>query len=318
MRIAETVTFAGGALDRAEDLRRDPDALAARPARVLPLWRGKPLMAPGREALALVAPELLDTLAGPGEAVLICRDGRDGAGVVLARDLSGLAVEGGEARPGFADDTEQTHPGLPEGTAFCELRRVMTALDRDAAEIAATAKGMLDWHRTHGFCANCGAPTEAAKAGWMRGCGACGRVHFPRTDPVVIMLVTRGERVLVGRSPGWPEGMFSCLAGFMEPGETLEAAVRREVWEETGVRIGPVGYLASQPWPFPASLMLGAHGEAVTEAIEIDPEEIEEALWLTREDLAEVFAGTHPRIRRPREGAIAGFLLRAWLADRLR
>ena len=314
MRIAETVTFAGGHLDRAEDLRRDPDALAALPARVLPLWRGKPLVDAGRTGLGLVEAGVIEAMAGPGPAVLICRDGE---GAVFARDVSGLAVEGGEAQAGFADDTEQTHPGLPAGTAFCELRRVMTALDRDAAEIAATARGVLDWHRTHGFCANCGAPTEIAKAGWMRGCGACGRMHFPRTDPVVIMLVTRGERILVGRAPGWPEGMFSCLAGFMEPGETLEAAVRREVWEETGVRVGAVGYLASQPWPFPASLMLGARGEALTDDIEVDPQEIEEALWLDREELAQVFDGSHPRVRRPRDGAIAGFMMRAWLADRL-
>ena len=149
------------------------------------------------------------------------------------------------------------------------------------------------------------------------GCAGCGRMHFPRTDPVVIMLVTRGNSVLLGRSPAWPEGFFSCLAGFMEPGETMEGAVRREVWEETGVRVGPVRYLASQPWPFPGSLMLGAHGEAITEEIEIDPEEIAEAIWMSREDLMEVFAGTHPTVGPPRNGAIAAFLLRAWLADQL-
>ena len=154
-------------------------------------------------------------------------------------------------------------------------------------------------------------------AGWQRICGACGAQHFPRTDPVVIMLVTRGNNVLLGRSPGWPEGMFSCLAGFMEPGEPMEAAVRREVLEETGIKVGSVRYLASQPWPYPASLMLGAAAEALDEAITLDPAELEAARWVSREDMARAFAGEHPEIRAPRRGAIAGFLLRNWLADRL-
>ena len=155
------------------------------------------------------------------------------------------------------------------------------------------------------------------QGGWQRTCPACRAQHFPRTDPVVIMLVTHGNSVLLGRSPGWPEGMFSLLAGFVEPGETIEAAVRREVQEETGVGCGAVSYLASQPWPFPASLMIGARTEATGTAITIDPDELEQALWVTREELVTVFAGLHPTIRPGRQGAIANFILRAWLADRL-
>ena len=312
MRIAEQVTFGGGGLNRAEDLRRHPDALARLPARTLPLWRGKPLLAPGRDALAGIEGHAFEGLGAP---VLI---GRVDGAALFARDVSGLDVQGIDDETGaFRDRSEQTHPALPEGCAFAELRTVMTRLSPLDAEIAVTARGALEWHRTHGFCANCGGPTEIGKAGWMRACPSCGRMHFPRTDPVVIMLVTHGERVLLGRSPAWPEGFFSCLAGFMEPGETLESAVRRETWEETGVRVGPVRYLASQPWPFPGSLMLGAQGEALDDRIEIDPEEIAEALWLDRSELVEVFAGTHPRLLPAREGAIAHFLLRAWLADRL-
>ena len=250
-----------------------------------------------------------------GTPVLI---GRIDGAAIFARDVSALHVEDvSDMLGGFTDTSEQTHADLPNGTAFAELRQAMTRLSPLDAEIAATAKGVLDWHRTHGFCANCGSPTDAGKAGWMRGCAGCGRMHFPRTDPVVIMLITRGNSVLLGRSPAWPEGFFSCLAGFMEPGETLEAAVRREVWEETGIRVGPVSYLSSQPWPFPGSLMLGAHGEAISEQIEIDPEEIAEAIWLSREDMAEVLAGNHARILPAREGAIAHFLLQNWLADTL-
>ncbi|CUH38259.1 NADH pyrophosphatase [Jannaschia seosinensis] len=312
MKIAETVTFGGGGLDRAEDLRRHPETLAALPVRTLPLWRGKPLANAARDGLTLIDGHAFAAL---GQPVLI---GRDEEAVIFARDVSALDVDGkADSVDAFRDGSEQTHPDLPAGTAFTDLKRLMTHLTPRDAEIAATARGILEWHRTHGFCANCGTPTEPGKAGWMRGCAGCGRMHFPRTDPVVIMLVTKGERVLLGRSPGWPEGFFSCLAGFMEPGETLEGAVRREVWEETGVRVGPVRYLSSQPWPFPASLMLGAHGEAATDAIEIDPEEIEEAVWLDRSEVMDVFAGTHPWIVPAREGAIAHFLLRAWLADRL-
>ncbi|PWJ22374.1 NAD(+) diphosphatase [Jannaschia seohaensis] len=312
MRIAETVTFGGGGLDRAEDLRRHPELLAQLPVRTLPLWRGKPLLAAGREGLAVMEGH---AFAEHGHPVLV---GKIDGAALFARDVSGLEVAGvGEGLGAFLDPTEQTHPDLPAGTAFAELRAVMTRLSPLDAEIAATAKGVLEWHRGHGFCANCGGPTQPGKAGWMRACPSCGRAHFPRTDPVVIMLVTYGDRVLLGRSPAWPEGFFSCLAGFMEPGETMEAAVRRETWEETGVRVGPVRYLASQPWPFPGSLMLGAHGEALDDRIEIDPEEIAEALWLDRTELMDVFAGSHPRISPARAGAIARFLLENWLADRL-
>lgn len=154
-------------------------------------------------------------------------------------------------------------------------------------------------------------------AGWQRDCPSCDRKHFPRTDPVVIMLITHGNSVLMGRSPQWPEGMYSLLAGFVEPGETIEAAVRREVFEEAGVRVGDVEYLASQPWPYPSSLMFGCRGEALTRDITIDPIEIEDALWITREEMLDVFAGTHPVIKPARIGAIAHFIMQHWLADKL-
>jgi NAD+ diphosphatase len=131
------------------------------------------------------------------------------------------------------------------------------------------------------------------------------------------MLITHGNSVLMGRSPGWPQGMYSLLAGFIEPGETLEAAVRREVFEEAGVHVGAVNYLSSQPWPFPASLMFGCQGEATSTQINIDPIEIEDALWISREEMMEVFAGNHPNILPARKGAIAHFLLVNWLADTL-
>lgn len=193
----------------------------------------------------------------------------------------------------------------------------MTRLDPVAAELMATARALVLWHRSHRFCSACGGRSAPVEAGWRRACPDCGTSHFPRSDPVVIMLVTRGNRLLLGRSAGWPPGMYSLLAGFVEPGETIEAAVRRELREEAGVRVGAVRYLASQPWPFPASLMLGCHAEAESTAITLDPAELEDARWLSREELVQVFAGRHPAVKGARPGAIAHFLIRHWLADRL-
>ncbi len=318
MRIAETVTFGGSGLDRAAQLRGDNVALATHLAagRVLPVWRGKPLVAGVDMTMAGWVPAGHPVLALGGAQVFL---GLDGGVARFAQDISAWSPEAGAeaVQGGFFDASEQRHPALPDDHAFAELRGVMARLGPREAELAATAKAVLQWHASHGFCAVCGAASEVAMAGWQRTCPACGAHHFPRTDPVVIMLVTRGNSVLLGRSPGWPEGMYSLLAGFVEPGETLEAAVRREVLEETGVLVGAVRYLASQPWPFPASLMFGCEGLAVSEAITVDPAEIEDALWLTREEMVTVMAGADPRIRAPRKGAIAHFLVAAWLADRL-
>jgi NAD+ diphosphatase len=316
MRKAETVTFGGSALDRAAGLRKDAAGLAAALDRgwVLPLWRGKVLVAAEGGLCWLRAGDpALELARGP----LFL--GLDGDAPRFAVDLSDWTPEAGTEVPegGFTDATVQHHPALGTRAGFHELRGVMTRLTAREAELAATAKALVQWHHTHAFCAACGAPSDISAGGWQRGCPACGAQHFPRTDPVVIMLVTRGNSVLLGRSPGWPEGMFSVLAGFVEPGETLEAAVRREVLEEAGIRCGAVGYLASQPWPFPASLMIGMRAEALDSDIVIDPEELEEALWVSREDLVRVMAGQHARIRPPRRGAIAEFLLFNWLADSL-
>ena len=328
MQMADAVTFGGSGgmgpvagLDRAAELRADPAAqarLAADPAaRWLPLWRGKPLIAgAGRDrpgwlgmdhalrALAAEAPIFLGLADGVAR---FAADISDWTPPEL--DVAALAA--------FSDPTEQHHPDLPSDHRFAELRGVMTRLDRREAELVVTARALTGWHRSHRFCSACGVRSHSDDAGWRRRCPDCGTHHFPRSDPVVIMLVTRGDRLLLGRSPGWPEGMYSLLAGFVEPGETIEAAVRREVREETGVAVGAVRYLASQPWPFPASLMLGCAAEALDEAITIDPAELEAAEWVDRQTLVEVLGGRHPRIRGARPGAIAHFLICQWLADRL-
>ncbi len=315
------VTFGGSGLDRAAELRGRPEAIEALAAgdgaRALLLWRGKPLFGGAHaDALARLPLDHPVVAAARGPRILL---GRDGGAGVFAVDVSDWQPEGVDpaALSGFSDTTEQVHPGIGGDCRFVELRTGMTRLDARDAELAATARSLFAWHRAHGFCARCGAASEVAMAGWQRLCPSCGAHHFPRTDPVAIMLVTHGNRTLLGRAPAWPEGMFSCLAGYVEPGETIEAAVRRETFEEVGVRVGRVDYVATQPWPFPSSLMIGCHGRAETTEIHRDPGEIAEAVWVSREELVEAFAGTHPRVRPARAGAIARTLLRAWLADRL-
>jgi NAD+ diphosphatase len=176
------------------------------------------------------------------------------------------------------------------------------------------AKSMLDWHRRHGFCANCGAASRATAAGWQRVCDACGARHFPRVDPVVIMLVVDGERCLLGRQRQFATGMYSALAGFVEPGETIEDAVRREVFEEAHVSCSRVTYFASQPWPFPSSLMIGCFAQATDTNIVVDTVELEDARWFTRTEAAAMLAGTHAdRLIAPKPFAIAHHLLNAYV-----
>lgn len=321
MRHAEKVTFGGSGLDRAGEVRGNDDVVkfmrGAADSRAILFWRGKPLIHRARPAslvrLPMDHPILADAAA---DAILL---GREDGAARFAFDLSGWAPDGlDEASLGaFLDPSEQQHPALDPEMVFAELRRVMTWLSPRDAELAATGRAIFSWHEGHGFCARCGHPTQMQQAGWQRQCASCGAHHFPRTDPVVIMLITHGNSVLMGRSPGWPRGMYSLLAGFVEPGETLEAAVRREVFEEAGVEVGEVSYLSSQPWPFPASLMFGCQGNATSQQIKIDPVEIEDAMWVSREDMMEIFAGNHATILPARKGAIAHFLLENWLADTL-
>lgn len=311
----EAFAFTCGGIDRAAHLRDDPAVMAGTVAGglVLPVWRGKPLVAGDSLGWVTAGHPALATAQAP---VFL---GLDGDVPRLAADISDWSPEAGAeaVMAGLVDTNDQTHPALPGDHRFTDLRGIMTRLSPQDAELAATAKALLGWHRSHGYCAACGSPSLPVKAGWQRSCPACGAQHFPRTDPVVIMLVTRGNRTLVGRSAGWPTGMYSCLAGFVEPGETIEAAVRREVAEETGVPVGRVRYLASQPWPWPSSLMIGCHAEALDDRLTIDPAELEDARWITREEMVAVMDGRHPDLRPARRGAIAHALISAWLADRL-
>ncbi|WP_209427029.1 NAD(+) diphosphatase [Pararhodobacter sp. SW119] len=310
------VVFSGTWDDRQTEIRCDDSALHAeleKGAKVLPLWRGRVLLAGDTLGWLDAGHPVLDH--AHDERLFL---GRHQDHPRLAADISSWEPPGLDraAMAMFFDSKEYRHPELPADHRFVDLRGAMTRLDPAEGALAATGRALVNWHRTHGFCSACGAPSELHQGGWQRKCPACGAHHFPRTDPVAIMLVRHGNRVLLGRSPGWPEGMYSTLAGFIEPGETPETAVRREVLEETGIHVANVRYIAAQPWPFPNSLMLGFVAEAKSDKITLD-HELEDARWLTREDMVTVNAGLHPEVKAPRRGAIAHHLIRAWLSGSL-
>lgn len=317
MKNAETVTFGGSGLERAAHHRGDASLMAEwlETGDIVPLWRGKVLVQGSERDILVRVSQGHDVLdEATGEFIFL---GLDEEKPVFACDISVWEPpdQDLELVGQFFDPTEQQHPLLPADQVFAELRSVMAGLSARDAELVATAKALFNWHDSHRFCAKCGGKSDMTNAGWQRNCSLCEAPHFPRTDPVVIMLVTHGNNLLLGRSPGWPEGMYSTLAGFVEPGETLEAAVRREVLEEAGITLGDVDYLASQPWAFPSSLMIGCHGKALDTEITIDPVEIESAFWISREDLMQVMAGEHPTIKAARKGSIAHFIMTNWLAD---
>jgi NAD+ diphosphatase len=305
--------FRAGALDRAAYLRAKDSARSDPRARTLVFWRGKLLTDLGARPVmvALGHPALADTREPP---VFV---GLTPDGPLFAADLALWSpFEDATTIGQFIDRSEQRHPGFAD-TIFVEIRGLMPSLSPLEGEGIATGRALLGWHGVHRFCANCGTATAVESAGWVRKCPQCGTQHFPRTDPVVIMAITRGEKLLLGRGVSWPERMYSLLAGFVEPGETIEAAVRRETMEESAIAVGPVRYIACQPWPFPMSLMFGCYGEATSEAITIDPAELIDACWVGREEALEILAGTHAGIAPPRPGAIAGALIEAWAHGRL-
>ena len=276
-------TFAGETLDRAGPHRRDEAWLSARladPATRTVVASESGVVVDGERPRLFAVDELADGL----ELVLLGVDGDD--------------------RALFAADPGDDFPGERRG-----LRDLAPLLSQAEGGMLAHAVALLNWHRRHRFCSNCGAPTGAREAGHIRRCPRCGTEHHPRTDPVVIMLVQDGDRVILGRQSHWPAGRYSALAGFVEPGESLEEAVAREVREETGVRIADVTYRSSQPWPFPASLMLGF----ITGWTEGEPAvgdgELEDVRWLTRE---QIVSGD---VLLPPPTAIARRLIDEWLGD---
>jgi NAD+ diphosphatase len=292
-----SVGFARNRIERRSE-HRSADAVPATlgdPAARIYLFRGDKVLL--RESDPLFTASEADQLsAGRGEMVLL---GWNGNGPRLAAVLP-------EAAP------------IDEGRiGLVDLRTLATGAMVSAEHLGALAqaRALVNWHGRHRFCSNCGAATTIANGGYRRDCPRCSAQHFPRTDPVVIMLALREDTVLLGRQRQFAAGMYSALAGFLEPGETIEDAVRRETLEESGVPIGRVRYHASQPWPFPMSLMIGCYAEALSETIRPDETELEDCRWFTRDAVRAMLAGTHQDgLRAPTTIAIARTLLEGWAA----
>jgi NAD+ diphosphatase len=299
--------YTQGPLDRAEPLRRDAawqrERLADPESRIFPVWRSRSLIAGGETPAAVALPPTETLLSGAGVLVFL---GIDGCGrACFAADGSDLA--------------ETETQAIADGAKFMELRRVGAILDRGEGSVLAYARGLLHWHQRHRFCGACGAATESRDGGHLRACvdPGCGAHHFPRTDPAVIMLITRGTgdagECLLARQARWPKGMMSTLAGFVEPGESLEEAVMREVEEATGIRIAYPSYRGSQPWPFPASLMLGFRGQAGHDAVlRVNPAELEDARWFGR---AEIRGRREIGLVLPGRDSIARRLIEEWVTE---
>jgi NAD+ diphosphatase len=307
------IPFSGSPLNRAsekrtdqnwiESKRRDPSSL------VLPMRRLEPFLLGAENAvppieLGLVRTEIADSLASDDALCIFLGLDRDTA--VFALDVT---------------EADDAHIGRLAGLGYFRDARVAAQMvSLEHAAIIAQAKAMIDWHQRHGFCPRCGAPTKLMDAGYRRLCGAlkCNSEHFPRVDPVVIMLATHGEACLVGRGKQFPPGMFSALAGFVEPGETIEEAVRRELMEEASVKVGEVTYYATQPWPFPSSLMIGCFAKAQNRDVKADETELAEVRWLERKIVRELIEGKQvDGVRVPPPIAIAHHLIRTWaLSDK--
>jgi NAD+ diphosphatase len=310
--------FGGAPLDRVSE-RRDDDAtvaaLRARPdAKAVLIARDMPILPRGEAPSAPFFPLAeVERLGGARIEALLGIEAA-GAPVFAALLPDGAVEEIADHSDGFLDRRQLVIPGRDD-LALIDLRSIAVQglVGAEALAVLGQAKAILSWHARHGFCANCGAATRPAAAGWRRECDVCKAQHFPRTDPVVIMLALEGERCLLGRQSRWPKGMYSCLAGFVEPGEAIEEAVRREIREESGIACGEIAYLASQPWPFPSSLMIGCFARALSRDIVVDGEELEDARWFTRDEVMAMFDKRHPEgLTTPMPMAIAHHILRVW------
>ncbi|MEM8686849.1 MAG: NAD(+) diphosphatase [Pseudomonadota bacterium] len=304
----KVITFNGGVIDRVAPLRAEPgyiEGLAASDA--------------ARTICFANDRALIDVEASPPQAWRT-QNGAVERKEPVKRMLLGLEPSGAPLFAQFVEHDEEGRPtaDVPSSVKAIDLRSLASQdlLSVEEFGMLAYARSMLNWHATHQFCAYCGGKTHMVEGGDRRKCESCGREHFPRTDPVVIIIVYQGDRCLMGRSKNFVEGMYSALAGFMEPGETVEDAARREVLEEAGIHVGKVTYVLSQPWPFVSSLMMGLLGEALDDEINIDPHELEDARWFTRQEAQSLLDGTHPDgLKAPNPFAIAHHLLLAYLQE---
>lgn len=315
-KAAADIPLVPAGLDRVAHHRRDPAWLDAAfnsdKARVL-LMREGLILVEGSAPPA--APMAIGSPLPPGRPMLWLGGQAGMLSPKATRVFLGETVKGS---PVFALDMPSSfsldNSPIAGLGVFDDFRAAASAFDAFNGGCAATARALFEWHRRHGFCSNCGARTAILEAGWKRKCDDCGAEHFPRVDPVAIMLAVRGDKCLLGRQKAWRPGFWSCLAGFVEPGETIEQAAAREIFEEAGVRCTTkADYLFCQPWPFPSSLMMGLILEADSEEITVDESELETARWFTREETASMMAGTNPEAFPPMRFAVAHHVIKAWL-----
>ena len=291
--------YSGNPLDRADRLRANVDLfkqhMSDRKCQIM-VWTGSRVLSDHSGSLVWMSPsELTD----------------------IDEDSSVFLGLGPSGTPFWASDRSEMQNTLPLNDTIKtrDLRGLAMKPDADKGELAmaAQAKAMLDWHARHRFCAACGAASYLSKAGYERLCPACGAHHHPRTDPVVIMLALHGDMSLVGRGPQLPPGVFTALAGFMEPGERIEEAVARELEEEAGLKTTGVTYITSQPWPWPSSLMIGCFAEVSSKNLTLDPTEIEDAFWISVTDAEQALLDQHPDFTIPPPLAIARQLIEHWV-----
>jgi len=299
-------TFAGNPLDRASDRRARPEwiaeQLASSESLGIALWNGRPFVEPDKDGgvqIAYLPAKLVGELSGGAERLLF---------MGLWKETAVFAVDLDDA----ADPAEGPLQGFGK---FEDLRAIALKLPATEAAILATAKQMFEWRRRHPHCAVCGQRSEAQDGGWKRRCPSCETEHFPRTDPVVIMLPYHGNRCMLGRQAQWPKGMYSALAGFLEPGESIEEACARELHEEAGLRTRKVRYHSTQPWPYPSSLMIGLHAEVEDDEGTPDQTELSEIRWFTRDEARKLLAGEIEGVNAPNRLAIACQLIRAWVEE---
>jgi NAD+ diphosphatase len=300
--------FANSPLDRAGHHRTNAEwlgaAIADKRSHFMPVWKLMPFLIKNREGrreAGWVTSELAVPLMTPGAPTIF---------LGIHRDTAHFAID-------ISKQPDPASQGPLAGLgSFADLRTIAEEIDPGDAAILAQAKSLIDWHQRHGFCANCGAATVLADAGYKRYCEACNTEHFPRTDPVVIMLALDGNKCLLGRQAKWPNGFYSALAGFVEPGETIEEAVARELHEEAGIKTGEVFFHSTQPWPYPSSLMIGCYAAAATTDITLDMNELSDAKWFTKDQVRTSLdkKGT-PDLRLPPSLAIAHQLVKSWVEE---
>ena len=311
----DAIKFANAPFDRAAHRRKNKDwlktALKAEDSLFLPFYAGKILCIDNGEPAEAIIPGTKISKVPRKIAWLY----QDEIPSFSHCQIVFLGEDKGKARFAISIPTSvNLETSLLADLIQGDLRAISGGISAQDAQYASTAASIFNWHRKHGFCANCGEETHIAEAGWKRECPACETEHFPRVDPVAIMLAVKGDKCLMGRGTDWGERMYSCLAGFVEPGETMEQAAARELFEEAGVvATNNAQYLFCQPWPFPSSLMIGMIVEVENEELTIDENELETARWFTKDEARQILEENHPDVDAPADIAVAYHVLKSWV-----